>query len=293
MTDVGGEIDTGGAEDSPRDFEAEARVQGWKPAEEFTGDPAKHKDAETFVKDGESRLALSNARNGHLSTSLDASNRRYKRLEKDFEQLKGMMTGMEQRAYERAFGELKAKQEAAVESGDVAAFKAAGVEIDKLRDDAKPAAAQKTNKYEPQLIQGLYADFHADNEWFDQGATSGPKKALTLYAGIVADELGDIDEFDGKPEEYFAAIAEKVKDKYGEKYPDMFGGKSDDDGGEEGEKPRRKSAVEGVSGTRGRNAPKTAASLPPDAKAQGQRFVDMGLFANVDAYAKEYFANAG
>ena len=33
-----------------RDYEAEARAMGWKPAEEFTGDPANHRDAKTFVE---------------------------------------------------------------------------------------------------------------------------------------------------------------------------------------------------------------------------------------------------
>lgn len=33
-----------------RDYEAEARAMGWKPAEEWSGDPSKHRDAKTFVE---------------------------------------------------------------------------------------------------------------------------------------------------------------------------------------------------------------------------------------------------
>lgn len=33
-----------------RDYEAEALAMGWKPVEEFTGDPEKHRDAKTFVE---------------------------------------------------------------------------------------------------------------------------------------------------------------------------------------------------------------------------------------------------
>ena len=33
-----------------RDYEAEARAMGWKPKEEWTGDPSKHRDAQTFVE---------------------------------------------------------------------------------------------------------------------------------------------------------------------------------------------------------------------------------------------------
>jgi hypothetical protein len=33
-----------------RDYEAEARAMGWKSADEFDGDPSKHRDAKTFVE---------------------------------------------------------------------------------------------------------------------------------------------------------------------------------------------------------------------------------------------------
>ena len=36
--------------EQPRDIEAEARKHGWRPKEEFKGDPARWTDAETFVK---------------------------------------------------------------------------------------------------------------------------------------------------------------------------------------------------------------------------------------------------
>ena len=35
-----------------RDYEAEARAMGWKPADEWSGDPTKHRDAKTFVELG-------------------------------------------------------------------------------------------------------------------------------------------------------------------------------------------------------------------------------------------------
>jgi hypothetical protein len=33
-----------------RDYEAEARAMGWRPKDEWTGDPEKHRDAQTFVE---------------------------------------------------------------------------------------------------------------------------------------------------------------------------------------------------------------------------------------------------
>jgi hypothetical protein len=274
-----------------RDFEGEARQQGWKPLDEFSGDPDKHKSAEQFVKDGEEKLSLSNARVKHLTASLEAEKRRGTRLEKDFEAIRGMMTGMEKRAYDRAMGDLKAQQEAAVESGDVDSFKAIGERMETLRKDAAPEETKPKLKYEPAVIQRKYADFLAENEWFDEGATGGAKKAMTIYAGTVADELGSIDDYDGTPDEYFKALSESVKDKFAERYPKLFGAVEDDD--EDDPKPKKRLSVEGVSSNRGgRSAVKTAAHLDQAAREQGNRFVTMGIFPNLDAFAKEYFANA-
>jgi len=284
----GGEehIEAGG-----RDFEGEARQQGWKPLEEFTGDPDKHKSAEDFVKAGEEKLSLSNARNKHLADALEAEKRRIKRLEKDFETVRGMMTSMEKRAYDRAMGDLKTQQEAAVETGDVDTFKAIGKRMETLREEAAPDEAKPKLKYEPAVIQRTYAEFLAENEWFDEGATGGAKKAMTIYAGTVADEMGMVDDYDGTPQEYFKAITESVKDKFAERYPKMFGEADDEEG--EPKPAKKKLSVEGVSGNRGgRAAVKTAAHLDQAAREQGNRFVTMGVFPNLDAFAKEYFANA-
>lgn len=280
-------------EQGGRDFESEARQQGWKPIEEFTGDPSKHKSAEDFVKAGEEKLSLSNARVKHLTDALDAANRRQKRMEKDFEVVKGMMTNMEKRAYDRAMSDLSAQQLEAVRTGDEDGFNAVAAKMKAVREEFTPEDNPKPAlKYDAGMIQRTYAEFLAENEWFDEGATGGAKKAMTIYAGTVADELGTIDEYDGTPDEYFKALRDGVKEKFSERYPEMFGLKKPDDEDDE-PKQRKKLSVEGVSSSRGGNrGVKTVAHLDQAAREQGKRFVDMGIFPNMDAFAKEYFANA-
>lgn len=281
----------GGEPDAPRDYEAEARLQGWKPADEFKGDPEHHKSAEEFVNGAERNLALANARVRHLSKAAIAKDRKLARFEKDFEQVRTMMTGMEKRAYDRALADLKTQQRAAVESGDIAAFEAVADQMDELRKDAAPEPAKPTTKYEPKIVQRAYADFVAENEWFDDGATGGAKKAMTMYAGTVADELGALDEYDGTPEEYFKELTDGVKEKFGARYPKMFG-EAEEEEPEEAPKPRKKLSVEGVSAITRRTGQKTAASLTEAERAQAKRFVDMGVFPNMDTAIKEYIANA-
>lgn len=269
-------------QEADRDFEAEARQQGWKPIDEFDGDPAKHKSAEQFVKDGEEKLPLVLARNKHLNDALDAERRRIKRLEKDFEDVRNLMSTMEKRAYDKALSDIQAEQEAAVETGDVTAFKAASKKMQELQKEAVPEKPK--TKYDPLDVRRTYADFVAENEWFDDGATGGPKKVLTMYAETVADELGELDAYDGTPAEYFAAIAEKVKEKYAERYPAMFGEEEDEE-----PKPRKKLSMEGVTPSR-RNTARTP--QPTEAqREQARRFVQLGVFPSYDVALKEMTAN--
>ncbi len=67
--------DTGGDEhddqqSGPRNYEAEAKLQGWTPKEDFKGDPAVWVDAETFIEKGNSNSGLLAKRNKILERRL-------------------------------------------------------------------------------------------------------------------------------------------------------------------------------------------------------------------------------
>jgi hypothetical protein len=49
-----------------RDYEAEARAMGWKPKEEWNGDPGKHRDAQTFVELADNDPAILRRKNDEL-----------------------------------------------------------------------------------------------------------------------------------------------------------------------------------------------------------------------------------
>lgn len=65
-----------------RDFESEARGMGWKPKEEFRGDPDRWSDAETYVKRGEEFLPIVQSNNRKLKETVDHQQTRLLELER-------------------------------------------------------------------------------------------------------------------------------------------------------------------------------------------------------------------
>jgi len=120
------EINTEGAaeiatDDSHVDFVAEAAKMGWSPLEEFKGDPKHWTDAETFYNRAVQFMPIAKATIKKLSNKIDAMEREQKKASEFFSKA-------EQRGYEKAMFDIKVRQEAAVESGDVEAFRAADAE---------------------------------------------------------------------------------------------------------------------------------------------------------------------
>jgi len=246
--------------DAPRDYEGEARKMGWSPPEEFKGDPAKHVDAETFVKRGEEMMPFLKAQNKKLLARLDQAERTAKQAAEFFSKA-------EQRAYERAVAEIRAEQEAAVESGDVAAHRAAADKLDKLD---KPSAPTATEGIKPEDAQEALIDWRRDNKWF------GSNQLMTDYAEIEADRMLKAGMMPGP--EHLAKIREKVMAKFPEEFEDK--------GGEP--EQRRRSAVDGGNIIPPRRGGKTFNDLPSEAKMACDRFIKAGYVKDRETYVKNY-----
>lgn len=259
------------ANDGERDWEAEARNMGWKPEAEFKegeSRPREFKDAEAFVKDGEERGDLAKHMVKQLQTQLDKMKRDVRRL-----------TKAEQDAYQRGADDLKAQMRAAVESGDVAAFDEASERLDKLAN-GKDAPAEDANEQ--------FLAFRKDNSWFDTGALAGASidernaraRAVQLfdyYAGQGLDRTM-------LPSEFFAKVADEVASEF----PTL--GKTPST-----PRPRPVSDVAGV--TRPGGAKQNGATaLPAEARAQADRFFEMGVIKAKsltearEKYARDYFS---
>lgn len=262
------------AQTQGRDYEAEARERGWTPLEEFRGDPSRFVDAETFIKNAETKMPLLSKENKQLKDKIEFLERTVKRL-----------TKAEQNAYNSALEDLKRQQREAVEYGDVGAFENIEKKIDKLRDDMKDDAPSGSVEERANVA---FAEFKAENEWYGLGmlpaATDAERRAHNLANALADKYAAQGLQKTMEPSEFFAKIAEEVR----EKYPDL---------GSEVKTPRPKPAVDvaGVTRPNGARTARTGANLPNDAKAQADRFFAQGIYPKAknvaearDLYAKSY-----
>lgn len=252
-----------------RDFEEEARSQGWTPKEDFKGNPEQWIDAEAFVKRGESVMPLLKKQNQSLKGEIDFLKRQVKKLAQ-----------AEQKAYESALADLKSQAEEAVQYGDVEAYRKIDKKIDTLRKDIEDEAQSD----DPGLA---FAEFREANEWYDLGGLAGASDS-ERRARALADRIADKLAAQGlqkelTPSQFFQRVAEQVK----EQIP-MLGGEAKQ------AKPKPPSDVAGVTRPGAGRTARNGANLPPEAKAQALRFFERGIIKAkdkaeaLDKFAKDY-----
>lgn len=248
-----------------RDYEAEAREKGWVPKDKWRGDPDEWTDARTFIEIGQLTPAELRSEIRKLSRRFEEQDRKHSST---IAEIREFMSKTEQRAYDKALREVQAQMKSAMRDGDEAAFDAAQREMERLnkeaRETAKPAE-QDGQQVHPEM-----------REWMDQNPWYGDDSRMTVYANGIA-EVEKAKGLTGK------ALLKAVRKAVEEEFPDRFSKQP---------AQRRPSAVEGTASNgsvRGKQAGGKASQLPPDARAQGKKFVEEGLFKNLDEYAEQYF----
>lgn len=245
--------------DGPVDFEAEARKLGWSPLEEFKGDPKHHLDAETFYNRSIEFMPIAKATIRKLTTRIDA-------MERDAKKSADFFSKAEERAYQRALDDIRAKQEAAVEAGDIDAHRAASAELDKLEKPGTPAS----NDDDPERRAEEFADWGRANKWY--ASNSVMQAYADSQAAIIAKRKGDMlsrDDLD--------AVSEKVRAKFPEEFE------------EEAPAPRqRRSPVDG-GGQRPRSGGgRTYADLPMEARQMCDKWVRNGTIKSREDFVKSF-----
>lgn len=243
-----------------------ATRQGWKPKEEWEGDPERWTDAETFIKRGEEILPIVRANNKKLEEELSQLKQAREEDKKVFEEFKEFQEEARKRAereYKQELEAIKARKADAVETGDKAAFTQAEADEDRLREERqqrKPPEQPDQPKEHPDFQPWL-----KDNSWYNDS------RVARALANDIALELGQSTTLQGK--DFFDAVAKQVKLEM----PDLF------------ENPNRKKApaVEGAGGGKPRPKGKTYSDLPPEAKKACDDFVRKG-FLTKEQYVADY-----
>lgn len=243
-----------GQEQQANPAEEKARAQGWVPKEDFKGDPAKWKDAETFVKHGEDILPVLKERNEHLVKEMQG-------MKQDFNKFVEYAKKAEERAYQRAIADLEKRELQAVADQDVDAMQALQKERQDLFQNT-PKLPEVKNEENPLMVA-----FKERNKWYE----SDPE--LTAEA----DALGAA--FAQRNMAYPALLA-KVEETMKALHPEKFGNS----------RREQHPAVEFSNDTglpKKRNE-RTYENLPADAKAACEKFIQRGWVKDKEQYLANY-----
>lgn len=232
------------------DAEAQARALGWVPEDEYTGNPAKWADAETF-------LGVHSKNNGALRKALAAQ-------AKDLEQLKNQMNGMStahrkifdmqikklKEEHEGQLSFLKAQKREALRSGEHEAAADIDERIDSLREQGPdlpdlPEEPQSKPAAQDWRKNPTMVSWAERNPWFEKD------EDMSAFAGGIGVKLRQ-----DNPTLPFDELLEQVTTRVRKAFPHKFAG-------------GRRSPVEGstTGETRAAASGKSYDSLPKDARA--------------------------
>ena len=242
---------------SERNWEEEARAEGWVDKGSWKGDPAKHIDAETFVKRGEEILPIVTAKNRKLAEQVEALSHTVEELRQGNAEFK-QFTERERDALVR---QLEAARKKAVSDGDGEAFDKADKSLTEIRKQPE----KKNGELGP--VQKAWL---ADNPWYEtneelQGIADG-------LSGVLAKRRPDLV---GK-REFLDKLTEMVK----EKVPGAF------------ENPNRsRSTVEDPQNKGAQGKGKALEDMPAEDRAAFEKFQRTIPGFNIEDAVKRYFAD--
>lgn len=223
----------------PITVEEQARAMGWKPLEEYNGDPRRWTDAEAFVKKGLEELPVLRDQNHRLSTKLTRMGAEIGKLRNTAsEQALAVQDALRmartanQAGYDRALRELNAQRRAAAETGDLVAFDDVEKQIEAMESErAKvvgpepaaaaapaPAAAAAHPGTQGAGLDPAVTEFTRDpeNRWFFDAKRPHLKQSMIALHGAVLNEGEILD---------VAEQLQEAKTRLIEMYPEDFAGR--------------------------------------------------------------------
>ncbi len=256
------EIEEVVVEKPARDFDKDAREMGWRPKDEWHGDPDGFRDAEEFVKRGEEIV-------GYMRRDRDTQRAKAEKAEADRDDRVRRLEGKYIDAMKRQVSQheaevtaIKAGERKAVEEGDVAAFD----ELTKRRDALGDAPEVPSEAPQHSPADDAVKEWAKSNPWFYSDPAM--RGLATATAGNAAQSGADV-------HAQLAAAEAEVKKRFPEKF----------------ETPR--AIVETGGGVPKRAAPKSkgVAALPKEAREAFTKFVGMGVYKESELadYAKSYW----
>lgn len=207
-----------GDEGQGRTIEDVARAQGWRPAEEFTGDPADWVSAETFVERGR-LLKVIHKKNQESVKYQDEM----EKMKKAVFDMKDMLNKAQEHALKQARDEVRAEKIAALKAGEMERAVSLDEELDKLdkkEEEYRIKAEKEKQEFETPVTntdnkQDPFSDYYktwvVGNDWYLRD------KAMKARADMYGRNYVESNP-DAEPEDVFKFVDEWMhKD-----YPDKF-----------------------------------------------------------------------
>ena len=244
--------------ETPSQYEVSAREMGWRPKDEWEGDPEKWRDAKEFVERGE------------LYGKIDTMGRELKETKKALKMLQEHHTKVKETEYKRAVEELKALQKKHLEDGNSDGYIETTELLTDLRAEqkAREVVAEVTPKQ--QGVDPRFIEWVSENSWYEKN------NAMRDYADIIgqgyAAKNPGID-----PELVLKYVTKEVKSRFKESFQNP-----------NREKP---TAVEGET-ARGTGKGKSSFELTEDERKVMNTFIRQGILTK-EEYIEQVRAMRG
>lgn len=253
------------------DIEARARVQGWKPKDEYRGPAERWRPAGEFLDAAEKVLPVAVERNRLFERKLDSVHSELADVKKVLSEYREFASKGEERSYQRARAELTAKRDVAVAHADTETFKAVDTELAELDKSVAPKVETRREPPPPPAPRNDPAldTWLGENQWFNRDrvlhnlAKGLDEEFQSAHPGIdTAERLG------------------MVKAEVQRRYPEKFGNQA-------------REGTNAVSPSNGGVIPKKAPkhsyeNLPPEAKKACDKFVKTIPGFKAEEYVKNY-----
>lgn len=177
-------------------YEEQAREQGWKPKEEYEGDPEKWRPAKEFVERGE------------LFGKIDSMGKELKETRKALKMLQEHHSKVKETEYNNALRELKSLQKKHLEDGNSDGY----LETTELLTDlkAEQKAREVVSQAAPAQPDPRFVAWVNENSWYQKDAE------MREYADTVG--LGYAQRTGKDPEEVLEYVTNQVKSRFKEKF---------------------------------------------------------------------------
>lgn len=241
--------------------EDKARLSGWKPQEEWEGNPEEWIDARTFNKNGEYIEHIKS-----LSSENKKAQKKLAKLEKEFATLAEHHSKVAQIEREKAMKELKAARKEAFSVLDMDKVEEIESRMDDLRDEeyrSKNSVKETGSQSNP-----------AVDAWMEQNTWYGSDELLTAAAnGLIQQAINK----DPSRSEDAEGVLEEVALKLKKEFPNKFGTAR-----------TRTTSATLESGSEGQAKPVSYARRLNDQQRRiGETFVRQGAIKNLEEYAKQ------